>query len=82
MLEEPRETFMQYQARVIATTFVSTGLRLSELTSLQVGDVDFHNSVIYGRHTKTQKSRILPISTSLRSMSIEWVAYRQAELIF
>ncbi|AUN11598.1 hypothetical protein RSJ6_14255 [Clostridium botulinum] len=79
LLEEPRETFMQYQARVIIATFVSTGLRLSELTSLQVRDVDFHNSVIYSRHTKTKKSRILPISTSLRSMLIEWITYRQAE---
>lgn len=79
LLEEPRETFMQYQARVIIATFVATGLRLSELTSLQVRDVDFHNSVIYSRHTKTKKSRILPISTSLRSMLIEWITYRQAE---
>lgn len=79
LLEEPRETFMQYQARVIIATFVATGLRLSELISLQVRDVDFYNSVIYSRHTKTKKSRILPISTSLRSMLIEWLTYRQAE---
>lgn len=79
LLEEPQETFMQYQARVIIATFVATGLRLSELISLQVRDVDFYNSVIYSRHTKTKKSRILPISTSLRSMLIEWLTYRQAE---
>ncbi|MDP4143099.1 MAG: tyrosine-type recombinase/integrase [Bacillota bacterium] len=77
--EEPRESFMRYQARIIIATFVSTGLRLSELISLQVRDIDFNNLIIYSRHTKTKKNRLLPISTSLKVLLIEWLTYRKYE---
>lgn len=79
--EEPNESFVKYQTRIIIATFVSTGLRLSELTSLQVKDVDLDNLVIYSRHTKTGKSRLLPISTSLRVLLTEWLRFRRHNAI-
>lgn len=75
--EEPRESFMKYQTRIIIATLVSTGLRLSELISLQIQDVDFNNMVIYSRHTKSKKPRLLPISSSLKVLLTEWINNRQ-----
>ncbi|MBU5485992.1 tyrosine-type recombinase/integrase [Clostridium sp. MSJ-11] len=73
----PKETFMQMQMRVIIATFCSTALRVSELISLQVKDVDIKEGIIYTRHTKTNKPRITPISKSLSPLMQEWLQKRQ-----
>lgn len=74
---ELNETFMQMQYRVIISTFCSTGLRVSELCSLLIKDVDIKESLIYTRHTKSNKPRIVPISSSLRPLLSEWFQKRQ-----
>lgn len=73
----PRETFIQMQMRVVISTFCSTGLRLSELISLKIKDLDMKDSVIYTRHTKTNKPRIVPVSASCKSLLKEWLDKRQ-----
>lgn len=79
--EEHHESFMKYQTRIMIATFVSTGLRLSELISLQIRDVDFENLVIYSRHTKSRRPRLLPISSSLKILLIEWFSNRKYKKI-
>lgn len=77
--ELPDETFMQTQTRIIIATFLSTGLRLSELTSLLIKDLDLKDGVIYSRHTKNNKPRILPVSKSLKKLLIQWLDMRRNE---
>ncbi len=56
--------------RELCLCAVSTGLRLSELTSLQWGDVDFVRKVIFIQNsetfsTKSKKNRVVPMSEQL-----------------
>lgn len=74
---DKNETFMQTQTRIIIATFLSTGLRLSELTSLKIKDLDLKEGVIYSRHTKNKKNRILPVSKSLKKLLVEWLSIRR-----
>ena len=73
---DPNETFMQTQCRTIIATFLCTGLRLSELTSLLIKDVDLESGIIYSRHTKSRKARILPIPKKLITLLTKWLSIR------
>jgi len=54
----------------IWTTFLETGLRHGELTSLTWGDVDFFRNEIRIRSeiSKTHRERLVPLSTTLQEM--------------
>lgn len=43
----------------------ASGLRVSEVQSLRVGDIDFENTVLHIKQAKGQKDRITPFSTKL-----------------
>ena len=47
----------------IITVMMDTGLRLGELLSLRVGDVDFNKGVLVVRMAKGQKQRAVPLTT-------------------
>lgn len=42
----------------------ATGMRISEATKLNIGDIDFENGIIHIRETKFYKSRLLPLQKS------------------
>lgn len=82
LLEKPnlkKCKFSLYRNWVIINTFISTGMRLSSLINIQVKDLDFDNDVIYIKHMKTRKPLIMPMSTTLKKVLLEYLQYRQAK---
>lgn len=67
--------FLRYRNHAIFATFLFTGIRKSELTSLMVQDVDLTSLSLYVRNGKGGKSRTIPINltlaTSLRNYLVE-----------
>ena len=55
--------------RAILETFYSTGMRRSELTALDVGDLDATAQTIHIRKGKCGKSRMVPVGTA----SLHWI---------
>lgn len=60
------EGFIGERDKLIISLFYCTGIRLSELISLKINDVDFHNNTIKVLG-KRNKERIIPIGTVLKS---------------
>lgn len=50
-----------FRDRVILETFYATGLRLSELLSLAVDDLDFEQALIRVQHGKGDRARLVPM---------------------
>jgi integrase/recombinase XerD len=55
-----------FRDRTILETFYATGLRLSELLSLTVTDLNFPESLIHVRHGKGDRPRLVPIGSHCR----------------
>lgn len=51
--------------RMIVSVLYGAGLRLSELLSLRITDIDGHRNTIFVRHGKGGKDRVIPISRKL-----------------
>jgi integrase/recombinase XerD len=65
LLEQPNLSYLvQVRDRAIMETFYSTGMRLDELLSLQVYDVDFKGKVIFIRKGKGGRQRAVPLGTN------------------
>ncbi|MGX2040364.1 tyrosine recombinase XerC [Methylocaldum sp. MU1018] len=56
--------------------FYSSGLRLSELVSLELQDLDLAAGTVLVRHGKGQKSRILPVGRYARQAIERWLVLR------
>lgn len=56
--------------------FYSSGLRLSELTGLDLNDVDLNAAEVVIRHGKGGKSRILPVGRQAREALLRWLPLR------
>ena len=52
--------------RALVQTTYACGLRLSEATHLQVGDIDSSRMVVHVRQGKGQKDRLVPLSAAAR----------------
>lgn len=57
--------------------FYSSGLRLSELASLNVGDIDFAAFTVIVRLGKGRKSRLLPVGEKALAALKSWLNVRQ-----
>lgn len=64
----------------IITTFLRTGLRLTELLNLQTEDIDLHNGLITVRAGKGQKDRLVPVDAQLKRTLIAYQNERRAKL--
>ncbi len=53
-----------FRDRVILETFYATGLRLSELLSLAVDDLDFAQALVSVKHGKGDRARLVPIGAT------------------
>jgi len=53
-----------FRDRVILETFYATGLRLSELLSLAVEDLDFEQALITVKHGKGDRARLVPMGAT------------------
>jgi len=56
--------------------FYSSGLRLSELVSLEIQDLDLNAGTILVRQGKGQKSRILPVGRCACQAIEHWLTFR------
>ncbi len=67
--------FIGERDKLIITLFYCTGIRLSELISLKIYDIDFHNNTIKVLG-KRNKERIIPIGTILKTDMERYLTFR------
>lgn len=70
-----QDTFIASRDRAIMELFYSSGLRLAELASLNLRDVDFGDHLVYVTG-KGNKSRVLPIGSQALLALNAWLAKR------
>jgi len=63
--------------RFLIGLIYTTGLRISEATSLNLGDVDLKRNTLFIHHGKFGKDRLIMISPSTRNALDEWLRIRQ-----
>ena len=69
--------------RVIVETTYACGLRLEEMTHLQVADIDSQRMVVHVRQGKGHKDRLVPLSARLlKELRDYWRHYRPATWLF
>ncbi len=71
----PADTWLGARDRAILETLYSTGIRVSELVSLNMDDIDFLGEVVHVRG-KGKKERIAPISASALQTIQHYMEYR------
>ncbi|MGI2732496.1 tyrosine-type recombinase/integrase [Bacillus cytotoxicus] len=64
-----KTSYAGYRDYVAMLVMLKCGLRINEVNSLEVGDVDFDNGVILlsGRKNKNRKSRVIPMSKKVQN---------------
>ena len=72
------DDYSGFRNRVLIETFYNTGMRLSELVNLQIGDVDFSQQTIKVLG-KRNKERIIPISPVFYELLQEYITARSKE---
>jgi site-specific recombinase XerD len=65
----------------IIMTFLQTGIRLSELASLAIDDVDFDNKVLTVRQGKGKKDRHIPLVDEEVKALRNYLRYRASQLV-
>jgi len=71
------ESVVNLKHKTILMTIYSGGLRVSELTRLQVGDIDSERMMIFIRQGKGKKDRLVPLSPILlKQLRTYWIKYR------
>jgi len=69
--------------RVFLLTTYSTGLRLEEALSLQVGDIDAQRQLIHVRRGKGHKDRLVPLpDLTLKALRTLWLKHRHPAFLF
>lgn len=62
-----------FRDRTIMEVFFATGMRLSELTSSAVEDLNFEEGLIHIKHGKGQKQRLVPMGEAARNWLTEYL---------
>ena len=71
-----KEIFVGFRDYVIILLILETGIRISELTSLRVGDVLFEEGVIRISKGKGSKGRLVPFEEKLRKLLKKYLSER------
>ena len=69
--------FTEFRSWVMINYLLGTGNRLSTMTSVKCGDIDFGNNVIRLTKVKNRKEQIIPLSSTLREILKEYLFYRK-----
>lgn len=59
----------------IALCMTDLGLRASEITRIELSDIDWHNSILYIKSTKSKRDRSLPISNRLGEAIVQYIKH-------
>ncbi|SMF95305.1 integrase/recombinase XerC [Methylomagnum ishizawai] len=78
LLDAPAEDALDIRDLAIWELFYSSGLRLSELTGLDLYDVDRHAGQVLIRHGKGDKSRMVPVGGPALAALERWLDLRPA----
>ncbi len=78
MLEAQRDDELEVRDVAMWELFYSSGLRLSELTSLNCRDVDLQAGSVFVRSGKGMRSRYVPVGTKAREAITLWLEARKA----
>lgn len=70
-----------FRDRTIMELFYATGMRLSELTSLAVDDLDFEQGLVAIRNGKGGRDRIVPMGEAGRNWLTEYLAHVRPVLL-
>lgn len=69
--------FLEYRNWCICCFLYSTGARASTTVNLRIKDLDFENNLIIYRFTKNRRQQIIPMSTTLKNILLEYLQYRK-----
>lgn len=76
LLDAGAESWLEIRDVAIFELFYSSGLRLSELTLLDLTDLDLTGQTVRIRHGKGDKQRDLPIGSKACKAITVWLSYR------
>jgi len=72
-------SFAELRNWVMINYLLGTGNRLSTMTNVKCGDIDFDNNVIRLTKVKNRKEQIIPLSSTLREILKEYMFYRKGD---
>lgn len=70
-------TFAEFRDWVLVNYLLATGNRISTVANIKIGDLDFDNDCIILRHTKNKRQQIIPMSSTLKEVLLEYLKYRK-----
>lgn len=73
------DNYVGYRDKLILETFYNTGIRLSELVNLKIGDIDLYNGQLKVLG-KRNKERIIPFSQTFKSILETYLKKREEQL--
>lgn len=69
--------FLEFRNWTICCTLLATGARASTVVNFKIQDLDFENNLITYRWTKNRRQQIIPMSSTLRNVLLEYLQYRK-----
>lgn len=78
LLEAGTDSILEIRDLAIFELFYSSGLRLSELTALNIEDLDLRDQSLIVRHGKGNKTRFLPVGSKASQALKTWLQQRSA----
>ena len=75
LLKKPtHNSFNQWKSWCISNFLLGTGCRVRTAINIKIGDLDFDNQLIIFRETKNKKQQIIPMSTTLKWVLMEYLS--------
>lgn len=82
-LTEKINAITNIKHRAILSLAYSVGLRVSEVCSLKITDIDSERMIIHVKHAKGDKDRLVPLSEKILTLLRDyWKEYRPKEYMF
>lgn len=78
MLDASADSILETRDVAMFELFYSSGLRLSELAGLDIGDVDLQQGMVLVRQGKGNKQRLVPVGSKALQALNKWLAHRHS----
>jgi len=69
--------FAEYRNWVLTNFFLGTGARTSTVCSIRIKDLDMSAGEVIFRHMKARKQIVVPLSSTLKGILIQYLKYRK-----